>query len=146
MSYLLLRRCILDDLKEVEKIEKASFTHPFSYFTFYFLLKDNPESFIVADEKGQISGYIVYSVSGEKGTIVSIGVLPDYRRKGIGQMLIDYAIEDLRNKVKYVELQVSVSNETAINLYKKNNFVVVYTIAQYYPDGADAYLMRKILN
>jgi ribosomal-protein-alanine N-acetyltransferase len=143
---LLLRRCSLTDLDEVEKVEMASFSKPFSHYMFYFLLKNYPEGFIVVDDGGRITGYIVYSVSGGKGSIVSIAVLPDYRRRGIGQMLVDYAVEDLRKKVQYLELQVNVSNFAAINFYKKNNFVLVETIAQYYPDGGDAYLMRKNLN
>jgi ribosomal protein S18 acetylase RimI-like enzyme len=61
-------------------------------------------------------------------------------------MLVDYAVDDLRKKVQYLELQVSVSNLAAINFYKKNNFVLVETISQYYPDGGDAYLMRINLN
>ena len=146
MNHLLLRRCTLDDLDEVEKIEKLSFSKPFSHYMFYFLLKNYPEGFIVVDDNGKIIGYIIYTVSGDKGTIVSIGVLPDYRRKGIGQMLIDHAIEDPRNKVSYVELQVSVSNAAAINLYHKNSFVIVNTMPRYYPDGEDAYLMKKMLN
>jgi ribosomal-protein-alanine N-acetyltransferase len=146
MMHLLLRRCSLSDLDEVEKIEMASFSKPFSHYMFYFLLQNYPEGFIVVDDGGRITGYIVYSVSGGKGSIVSIAVLPDYRRRGIGQMLVDYAVDDLRKKVQYLELQVSVSNFAAINFYKKNNFVLVETISQYYPDGGDAYLMRKNLN
>ncbi|MGD0329344.1 MAG: ribosomal protein S18-alanine N-acetyltransferase [Nitrososphaeria archaeon] len=146
MIHLLLRRCSLSDLDEVEKVEIASFSKPFSRYMFYFLLKNYPEGFIVVDDGGRITGYVAYSVSGGKGSIVSIAVLPDYRRRGIGQMLVDYAVEDLRKKVGYLELQVNVSNVAAINFYKKNNFVLVETISQYYPDGGDAYLMRKMLN
>ncbi len=146
MIHLLLRRCSLSDLDEVEKVEMASFSKPFSHYMFYFLLKNYPEGFIVVDDGGRITGYIVYSISGGKGSIVSIAVLPDYRRMGIGQTLVDYAVEDLRKKVQYLELQVNVSNFAAINFYKKNNFILVETIPQYYPDGGDAYLMRKNLN
>lgn len=124
----------------------VSFFKPFSHYMFYFLLQNYPEGFIVVDDGGHITGYIVYSISGGRGSIVSIAVLPDYRRRGIGQMLVDYAVEDLRKKVQYLELQVNVSNFAAIKFYKKNNFVLVETIAQYYPDGGDAYLMRKNLN
>jgi ribosomal-protein-alanine N-acetyltransferase len=111
---------------------------------FYILLNNYPDGFIVVDDNGKIVGYIIYSVAKDKGIIASIGVLPDYRKKGIGQILMDNAINNLRNKVDYVELQVSVSNVVAISLYKKNGFVVVDTISRYYPDGGDAYLMKRM--
>lgn len=144
MSSLLLRNCSMNDLGEVEKVEKASFLKPYSHYIFYILLKNYPDGFTVVDDNGKIVGYIIYSIVQDKGIIVSIGVLPDYRQKGIGQMLLDHAINNLRDKVDYVELQVSVSNAVAINLYRKNSFVIVDIMSRYYPDGSDAYLMKRM--
>ncbi|MGQ9782216.1 MAG: ribosomal protein S18-alanine N-acetyltransferase [Nitrososphaeria archaeon] len=138
-----LRRCDIEDLDEVERIEKASFTRPFTRLTFYMLLKDCPDGFVLTEDEGKVIGYIVYSVSGKKGCIVSLAVLPEHRNKGIGQMLLDNALEEFKSKVDVVELQVSVSNFAAIGLYLKNGFVVSDVIPRYYPDGEDAYVMRK---
>jgi len=138
-----LRRCNLEDLKEVDKVEKASFSKPFTYQMFSLFLKNYPEGFIVAEDRGKIVGYIIYSVFGDKAMIVSIGVLPEYRRRGTGQILLEYTLNTLRSKVRSVELQVSLSNSTAIRLYQKNGFIIVDVIPRYYPDGKDAYLMKK---
>lgn len=144
MVGLQLRRCNPEDLKEVDKVEKASFSKPFTYQMFSLFLKNYPEGFIVAEDKGKIVGYIIYSVSDDKGMIVSIGVLPDYRRRGTGQMLLEYVLNLLRRKVRSIELQVSLSNSAAIRLYQKNGFIIVDVIPRYYSDGKDAYLMKKI--
>jgi ribosomal-protein-alanine N-acetyltransferase len=117
---------------------------PYSHYIFYILLKNYPDGFIIVDDKGKIIGYIIYSTVRDRGIIISIGVLPNYRQKGIGQMLLDYAINHLRDEVDYVELQVNVSNAVAINFYRKNSFVIVDTILRYYPDGSNAYLMKRM--
>jgi ribosomal-protein-alanine N-acetyltransferase len=117
---------------------------PYSHYIFYILLKNYPDGFIIVDDNGKILGYIIYSNIRDRGVIISIGVLPECRQKGIGQMLLDYAINNLRDKVDYVELQVSVSNNIAINFYRKNSFVIVDTILRYYPDGSNAYLMKRM--
>ena len=45
-----------------------------------------------------------------------------YRRKGIGQKLLDYAIEDLKNNmVENFSLEVNVNNKVAIKFYLKIN-------------------------
>ncbi len=41
-------------------------------------------------------------------------------------------------------LEVRVSNETAKNIYQKYGFQVISTRKAYYPDGEDAYVMRRI--
>jgi len=145
MFDLRLRRCNLEDLAHVERVERVSFSRPFTRTTFEALLHSNPEGFILAEDEGNVIGYIVYSVSRNIGSIVSLAVLPEYRGRGIGQMLLDNALDTLGGKVDLVELQVGVSNFAAISLYLKSGFAVSCRIPRYYPDGEDAYLMKRIL-
>lgn len=55
---------------------------------------------------------------------LGMGLLPNYRRKGLGTKLLECAIEHARivNKIEKVELEVFESNSCAINLYKKFGF------------------------
>jgi GNAT superfamily N-acetyltransferase len=49
-------------------------------------------------------------------------LLSDYQRKGIGQKLIQMALEKSHNQKKPLELEVLINNIPAINSYKKSGF------------------------
>jgi len=116
-----------------------------------------PETFIVAEEDGEIVGYIMcriemglsnFGFSGfiKKGHIVSLAVMPGYRRKSVGQALVSRAMEGMRfYNARQCFLEVRVTNMPAISLYKKLGFKILRTIRGYYSDGEDAYLMTREL-
>jgi len=60
--------------------------------------------------------------------------------------LLQTAIEQMKNRGCHeVYLEVRVTNEEAIKLYEKLNFVKVRKIEYYYSDGEDAYVMARKL-
>lgn len=67
--------------------------------------------------------------------IMSIGILPDYRKMGFGSLLINklknYAKENYSYKVK-LSLFVLTNNIPAIKLYEKNGFEKKYKDDEYY--------------
>ena len=78
--------------------------------------------------------------------MVSIAVLPQARRKGVAQALINTALEGMRfYKAKQCYLEVRVTNDAGVALYKKLGFDVSRTVHGYYSDGEDAYVMSKKL-
>jgi ribosomal-protein-alanine N-acetyltransferase len=78
--------------------------------------------------------------------VVSIAVLPRARRKGVAQALINMAIEGMRvYKAKQCYLEVRVTNDAGVTLYKKLGFEVSRAMHGYYSDGEDAYVMSKKL-
>jgi len=81
------------------------------------------------------------------GHVVSIGILPSYRRLGIGSGLMKKAMDALKNIYECVEvyLEVRVSNNTAIKFYEKLGFTIDRVIKGYYKDGEDAYVMSRRL-
>jgi ribosomal-protein-alanine N-acetyltransferase len=71
-------------------------------------------------------------------------VLPQSRRKGMASALITKALEGMAYyKAKQCFLEVRVTNESGITLYKKLGFEITRTINGYYSDGEDAYVMTK---
>ena len=116
-----------------------------------------PETFIVAEEEGKVVGYIMcrvevglsnFGLGGlvKKGHVVSVAVLPEYRRSGIGKALVTQAMERMRKyKAKQCYLEVRATNHEAISLYKKLGFETVRTIHGYYADGEDAHVMSRDL-
>ena len=152
-----LRKFKPDDLQSVMRINR--FCLPENYMDFFFmdLYQRFPETFIVAEENGQIIGYIMcrievglsnFGLGGliRKGHVVSIAVLPQGRRKGIAHSLMTKAIEGMIHyKAKLAYLEVRVTNDPGVALYKKLGFEVTKTLNGYYSDGEDAYVMTKKL-
>jgi ribosomal protein S18 acetylase RimI-like enzyme len=76
--------------------------------------------------------------------IATIGVVPEYRRRGIGAALLQACEAQL--SVRRVRLSVRVSNRAAIELYERFNYQRVGRWEHYYQDGEDAMVMEKILD
>jgi ribosomal protein S18 acetylase RimI-like enzyme len=54
-----------------------------------------------------------------------MGVLKEYRRRGIGTKLMDNAIDAAKDfGMEKIELEVYTSNIPAINLYEKRGFIL----------------------
>lgn len=152
-----LRKFLPDDLQSVMQINRVCLPENYTDFFFMDLHQRFPETFIVAEENAVIAGYIMsrievglsnYGFGGllKKGHVVSIAVLPQYRRKGIAQAVINRALEGMQYyKAKQCFLEVRVTNDIAISLYKKLGFEITRTLNGYYSDGEDAYVMTKRL-
>ncbi|MEM3577991.1 MAG: ribosomal protein S18-alanine N-acetyltransferase [Candidatus Bathyarchaeia archaeon] len=150
-----LRKFTVEDLQDVIHINRVCLPENYTDFFFLDLHRRFPETFIVAEENGEIVGYIMcriefglsdFGFSGliKKGHIVSVAVMPQHRRKGIGQALITKALNGMRSYgAKQCFLEVRITNDPAISLYKKLGFKVARTIHGYYADGEDAYVMSR---
>mmetsp|Transcript_19656 Transcript_19656/g.27100 ORF Transcript_19656/g.27100 Transcript_19656/m.27100 type:complete len:183 (+) Transcript_19656:36-584(+) len=90
----------------------------------------------------------------EEGTpklyIMTLGVLAAYRNHGIGSILLEFVLNKIckeRPHIKQVYLHVQVSNDVAIEFYKKFGFEVGKKIENYYRriEPADCFLVQKDL-
>jgi ribosomal-protein-alanine N-acetyltransferase len=152
-----LRKFKPDDLQDVMRINRLCLPENYTDMFFMDLHERFPETFIVAEENHNIVGYIMcrievglsnFGLGGlvRKGHVVSIAVKPQNRRKGIAAALIKRVMEGMSNyKAKQIYLEVRVTNEAGVNLYKKLGLEVTRTIRGYYSDGEDAYVMSKKL-
>ena len=152
-----LRRFTPDDLQKVMNINRICLPENYTDIFFIDLYQRYPETFIVAEENGDIVGYAMcrievglsnLGIGGlvRKGHVVSIAVLPEARRKGIASALLSEAMEGMRShKAKQCYLEVRVTNNIGISVYKKLGFEITRTIGGYYSDGEDAYVMTKKL-
>jgi len=152
-----LRKFTPNDLQSVIQINRETLPENYSDYFFMDLFERFPETFIVAEEGGKIAGYIMcrievglsnFGLGGliRKGHVVSIAVLPRYRRKGIAQALLNMSMDGMRfYKGKQCYLEVRVTNDAGVALYKKLGFEVSRTVHGYYSDGEDAYVMSKKL-
>ncbi|HVP23310.1 MAG TPA: ribosomal protein S18-alanine N-acetyltransferase [Conexivisphaerales archaeon] len=141
-----IRLCRPEDLAQVYEIEKESFPHPYDLDVFRaYLMRvecSGFDGFLVAEEGERVVGYAIFEY-GRSGLIVSMAVAARMRRAGIGASLLREALGRLATKCNEVTLQVAVTNTPAQRLYEEFGFAKVKVLARYYPDGEDAYLMRR---
>lgn len=133
------------DIDGVVGIEEESYgEHHWSRESFYNeLSNDLAHYFCAFNEDGVLVGYTGTWQIMEEAHITNISVKPDFRRRKIGEALLHTVIENCRkNGVKYITLEVRVSNEKAINLYEKYGFKSLGKRKGYYQDNnEDALIM-----
>ncbi len=155
---IVYRNATLDDLIQVMNINRVCLPENYTYSFFHSLLMEYPKAFWVAEYEGKIIGYVMCRIERilskidplrirKAGHIVSVAVLPGYRRMGVGFELMRRTVDSLREIYGCDEayLEVRISNEPAISLYKKLGFIIVSVQKSYYIDGEDAYVMARRL-
>jgi ribosomal-protein-alanine N-acetyltransferase len=125
------------DIAAVVEIERSCFKFPKPEAIF----REDENKYLVArDEHGKVVGYIGVEKILDEVHIINMAVHPGGRGQGIGKRLMQHVLND--EEVFFLEVRVS--NETAKNIYQKYGFQVISTRKAYYPDGEDAYVMRRI--
>ncbi len=148
-----IRRAEISDLIPIMEINLKTLPEHYSDYFYESLLVEIPEAFIVAEIGGKHVGYIMckteYGFSNfkklgfvKKGHMVSVAVLHDYRKKGIGRVLVEESIKGIQSKkCDEFHLEVRCSNNDAVRLYEKLGFAIRQQLNAYYRDGEDAFLM-----
>lgn len=105
---------------------------------------------IAYEEDKKPVGFVLCWLIEDQCDLLSMGVLPDNRRDGVGLMLLEYALSEARHMGgKYMMLEVNINNTAAQTLYEAQGFEKFSVRKGYYTnaDGtkADALCMRKTL-
>ncbi len=138
-----------DDFETLWKIDQACFARGISYtrreLAFYIARKRGFT--LVAEHDGKIIGFIVVDRNRQnEGHVITIDVLPEARRAGLGSHLMASAEERLRGLAcSMVFLETAVDNAAAIAFYKRLGYSVVHIIPHYYLDTIDALVLAKNL-
>ena len=143
---MFIRKMKEEDLSMIEEMEQILFSSPWRLEDFLYEINENAFSHnYVVEDNNEIVGYVGLWIMYEQSQITTIGVHPKHQRKGIGQMMMEKMIEEsLNNHCVTMSLEVRVSNDKAIALYKKYGFETVALRKNYYEDNhEDAYLMIK---
>lgn len=91
-------------------------------------------------DNNKLIGFIIFKTLYDVTDLLYIVVDEEYRNKKIGSRLMDYLI----NNSKKIMLEVRCDNKSAINLYKKYNFMIINIRKKYYND-MDGYVMELML-
>lgn len=99
------------------------------------------------DADGVLLGWAGLYVLYETAQVLTVGVIPEARRRGIASTLLAalYAEARRRNATEIL-LEVRIDNDGARALYEREGFAVIGTRRGYYDNGRiDAITMRKEL-
>ena len=164
---MMIRPATERDLRRILEIEKTSFQSPWPEGLLRGHLGE--KGFLIYEQDGQILGYIIAGIKipslwerlekktralvGQRvdleertGHIMNLAIDPAFRRRGLGSFLLREGMQYLQELgADCVELEVRVSNDSAIRLYEKYGFRLEERFPDYYGHGEDAYLMVKSL-
>jgi ribosomal-protein-alanine N-acetyltransferase len=142
-----LRLIVGADLKAVHRIEVESYSVPWSLATFRNLVDRPDTDMIAADAGGRVVGYVISWFVVDQGELGNIAVATTWRRRGIGRLLVEAALDRARSRgIREVYLEVRRSNTGAQRLYREFGFSKVGVRRGYYVEPfEDALVMRRLL-
>ena len=100
----------------------------------------------VAESGNTIVGYcgVFLPAPGVEADILTVAVLPEYRRQGIAKEFMRQIEQWSRQRgASAMMLEVEQSNESAIELYIGLGYMKISVRMDYYGPGKDAFVMRK---
>ena len=161
---MIIREMTPSDVPQVATIEVQCFSLPWSEQGFLDSIAREDTVFLVAEideediaqtmamDQGQknttmIAGYIGMYTSCGEGEITNVAVSSEYRKQGIGNALIEAMKTAGREKqLETILLEVRVSNERALSLYKGNGFMELGIRKNFYEQPTeDAIIMSCAL-
>lgn len=143
-----IRRMRDADIPAVLLVEKDSYEFPWSAGNFFDSIHAGYSAWVY-EVGGNTIGHAVLMTALDEAHLLNITIAPAWRRQGLGGVLLQHAIEAMRQQqVHTVYLEVRPSNHPAIELYEKYGFEAFALRKAYYParEGReDALVMRAML-
>lgn len=132
----------------VEMLEIVTFKEPWSQEALRRLCGDwDGFGVVLPPEPGEPTAraYGGMTVALGEGDLTNVAVRPDLRRRGLGRAIVKALLDEADNRgIHDVYLEVRVSNEAAINLYRSFGFSIVGTRKNFYRFPIeDAYTMHR---
>lgn len=140
-----IKKMTPQDIDGVIQIEESAYgDHHWSRESFLNEINNElAKYYALHTQDGKLAGYAGCWHILEEAHITTIAIAPEFRRRNFGQCLLKRIIDDCYlEKIKYITLEVRVSNTAAINLYTKYGFSSFGTRKGYYQNNnEDALIM-----
>jgi ribosomal protein S18 acetylase RimI-like enzyme len=154
-----LRKYQPQDFERLLEIDTACFVEGIAYSEQemrYFLRRPSSIRLVGEEEKEDrqrdiqgsiIADHFVTRPSKQRmGHIITIDVLPEARRHGLGSRLLDAVEKELKKLgCSHVSLETAVDNFAALHFYKQHGYTGLKILPRYYLNSIDALLMGKKL-
>jgi ribosomal-protein-alanine N-acetyltransferase len=144
-----------EDFQSLWKIDQECFSPGIAYskLELNLYIRRKNSFTVVAEELGAaekpvpILGFLVAEAGRSgMGHIITIDVIAQARRSGVGSELLGKAEERLRAEgCRAVKLETAVDNHSAVTFYKRHQYFLVKTVPRYYSNGVDAFVLKKDL-
>lgn len=140
---MIIRKMTAADIQFAAEIERLCFVHPWSEQSIKEEMAKENSVFLMAFEEEKPIGYVGLCTVLDEGYMGNLGVVEEYRRKGIGRALMN----ELTARCKamdsaFVTLEVRASNTPAVKLYESLGFLEAGRRKNYYKEPLeDAILM-----
>ena len=110
------------------------------------MLNDPAREVYVALAQDQVVGFLILQMNGAfVGYLQTVGVRPDWRNRGIGSRLIQFAEERIFREAPNVFICVSSFNPRAQTLYERLGYEAVGELKDYIVSGHAEILLRKTI-
>lgn len=137
------------DFETLYQIDQQSFDREVAYSRAEmraYLKLPGAECVIAETDRGNRAGFCLAAHEEGIGYLVTMDVLPEYRRRGMASALLRETESRLgASQVIEVWLETATDNEPAIAFWQKHGYRKQGVRKGYYPGGRDAYTMRKVL-
>ena len=141
-----IRPMTVEDLDDVMKTELRAFADPWSRKSYLTEITENDYSRpVIMEFQGEIVGHAVVWEVYEEFHIATLAVSPDFQGQGLGNFLFQNLLK-MTESAEFALLEVRKSNMAAIKMYEKFGFVQIGFRRQYYRNGEDAMVMKKIFD
>lgn len=131
-----MRLANLNDVDEILRVERSSYTHPWTEATLRDCIKPGYEVWVVnqSGDAEKVIGYGVISAAAGEAHLLNLCVLSGFRGTGIGGRVLSCLMSrGLALKADTMFLEVRESNRSAISLYSKVGFNEIGLRKGYYP-------------
>ena len=137
-----IRRAHPDDAPAIAEVENRAARHPWSFDSIAkHLALDSTEAWVW--ESASVEAHLLTSNAAEVAEVLTIAVLPQARRQGIGRALLRAAEAEWHSGgVTEAFLEVRADNIEAKAMYIAQGWVQLGERKRYYRDGCDAHIFR----
>ncbi|MSO44462.1 MAG: ribosomal-protein-alanine N-acetyltransferase [Thermoleophilia bacterium] len=141
----MVRRARADDIVAMMAIDTRSNPIPWSRMFFAAEVNRVEGLCLVATDGDAVVGFMATAGQGDAWHILNVTVDLGHRRRGIGALLVDATLAALDGRpYRRYTLEVRVSNEAAVRLYRTRRFVDSGIRPRYYSDDQeDALIMWR---
>jgi ribosomal-protein-alanine N-acetyltransferase len=144
MGEAALRALVAEDLAGLAALHARCFPEaPWTRNALALLLAQPGTTALLAERDGHLLGFVLLRQAADEAEILSLGVDPAVRRRGLARRLLAAGEAWLGAGTARLFLEVAAGNTAALALYRRLGFRPVGRREQYYADGGDALVLRR---
>ena len=138
----------IEKIKNIAALEREVFSNPWTPEMIQSSMTSDFDRVEVQEKDGVFQGYVIYSVVCDSADLLRIAAMPEYRRQGVGTVLMDCMIKACESAgVQNIFLEVRQSNVPAIGMYDRFGFKEISRRKRYYTSPVeDCIVMQKELS